>query len=428
MCCFRCIGKCVVWLLLIVALIAMFASGAWALIYGLTSFKKADASVDKTNYYVIIGFGAVMILVGLIFFLILCALRKRISLAIQLIIESSRVLTNSVLLILVPIVYMILFILATAGLVVTMVFYFASLNITTKEGGTREIEFTTNTRYIVIFALFMFFWVLFFLVGMNTSTIAGTAAEWYFVKDREHDMPTFPIARSLKVLLLHHIGSVAFGSLLIALIATLRVIVLYIQKKLKESGQIDKQPMKCLFACINGCLACLQKIVEYITSKAYIFMMIRGKCFISSAIDVVKLLLRNILRTSMLTVISTVIIVVGIIGVAAISTLICALIVRPDFLSLDVSVVTVYYWWFIVFICFIVAFAVAFLILQIYDSLINAIFICFLVDEEVAQYNATTGYAPQALKEYFENINLEENAKREASAKKQVMVDVPDAQ
>lgn len=64
-----------------------------------------------------------------------------------------------------------------------------------------------------------------------------------------------------------HAGSIAFGSLIIAVVQLLRVILAYIQKKLKgKSGKIV-DALLCMLQC---CLWCFEKILRYINRQAYI--------------------------------------------------------------------------------------------------------------------------------------------------------------
>ncbi len=64
-----------------------------------------------------------------------------------------------------------------------------------------------------------------------------------------------------------HSGSIAFGALLIAIIQMLRVLLAYVQKKLK--GKVGKvaQALLCL---LGACLWCFEKIIRYVNRQAYI--------------------------------------------------------------------------------------------------------------------------------------------------------------
>lgn len=68
-----------------------------------------------------------------------------------------------------------------------------------------------------------------------------------------------------------HSGSLAFGALIIAIIQMIRIIIAYIQKKLKgKTGRIARI-LLCIFQC---CFWLLEKLFRYINRQAYIEVMI----------------------------------------------------------------------------------------------------------------------------------------------------------
>ena len=64
-----------------------------------------------------------------------------------------------------------------------------------------------------------------------------------------------------------HAGSIAFGSLIIALIQLVRVLLAYTQKKLKGKTGKVVQALLCLLQC---CLWCFEKVIRYINRQAYV--------------------------------------------------------------------------------------------------------------------------------------------------------------
>ena len=64
-----------------------------------------------------------------------------------------------------------------------------------------------------------------------------------------------------------HAGSIAFGALIIAVVQLMRVILAYIQKKLKGKTGKVAEVLLCLLQC---CLWCFEKILRYINRQAYI--------------------------------------------------------------------------------------------------------------------------------------------------------------
>ncbi|KAG1658418.1 Choline transporter-like protein 4 [Nymphon striatum] len=85
-----------------------------------------------------------------------------------------------------------------------------------------------------IYNLFGLFWGLFFIVGVGQLTLAGAFASYYWAFDKNKDIPTFAISASFYRTMRYHCGSVAFGSLLLAIVRMIRVMLEYIDNKLKK--------------------------------------------------------------------------------------------------------------------------------------------------------------------------------------------------
>lgn len=405
-CCFQFCAKVIVWIIILVSLILIFIVGGIALYFGIRHCKDV-LETDKTSGYILIGFGAALLLVGIILLLIIIALRKRISLGSALVQEASRMIKNNICLLLVPIIYAIIFAIGTVLIVITMVFYFSSLEMK-GDDYSREIVFKKNDRLVVIYSVLCFFWLLFFIIGMTQYTIAGAGALFYFSRSSS-DRKYFPIASTLWTLVWHHLGSIAVGSFLIALVCTFRAIVLYMSKKAKAS---KNETLRCILSCLQCCLGCLQKLLEFISCRAYILMAIEGKNFWYSAFDAIKLLLSNPIRSLFITAISKFLIVCGELLVCAITTITCFIILRPDVFSADgKSPIHVVYWWFIAFLCAIISILITWIFFQVYDYLIDTAYMCFLKDEEMEMKyrNDYLTYASDDLRSFMDVVD--ENAK-----------------
>ena len=62
------------------------------------------------------------------------------------------------------------------------------------------------------------FWILNFIIALGQCTLAGAFASWYWAWDKKKDVPALPLMASLGRTLRYHTGSLAFGSLIIAII------------------------------------------------------------------------------------------------------------------------------------------------------------------------------------------------------------------
>lgn len=84
---------------------------------------------------------------------------------------------------------------------------------------------------------------------------------------RNKDNLGYPILQSFKIMLRFHLGSVAFGSLVIALVQLVRSIIAAVEAYTKES---QNSFTKCIFKTCHCCLYCFEKILQYLSRNAYI--------------------------------------------------------------------------------------------------------------------------------------------------------------
>lgn len=88
-------------------------------------------------------------------------------------------------------------------------------------------------------------------------------------------------------------GTVAFGALIITICRVIRVILEYIDEKLKKW---DNEVTRCILCCMKCFFWCLERFLRFLSKNAYIMCAIHGKPFCSSARDAFNLLMRNFLR------------------------------------------------------------------------------------------------------------------------------------
>lgn len=96
-------------------------------------------------------------------------------------------------------------------------------------GASMKILYTKDTgilmaRWINIFA---FFWFSQFLIGCQHYVIAGAVAQWFFTRNKKK--LGFPVLHSFTTLIRYHLGTICFGSLLIAIVQIMRVLLKAIQ-------------------------------------------------------------------------------------------------------------------------------------------------------------------------------------------------------
>eukprot|EP00057_Strongylocentrotus_purpuratus_P015284 XP_011669758.1 PREDICTED: choline transporter-like protein 2 [Strongylocentrotus purpuratus] len=197
---------------------------------------------------------------------------------------------------------------------------FASNN-TTATCGFQEYALPSYTIYLQFYNLFMFFWLVNFMIALGQITLAGAFASYYWAYTKPQDIPAFPLFKSFYRSIRYHLGSIAFGSLIIAIIQIIRVLLEYVEQKLK--GKTDNAVVKYIIKCLKCCFWCLEKIMKFLNKNAYILIAIYGKNFCTSAKNAFFLLMRNIVRVAVVNKLTDFVLfmgellVVGSVGVAS---------------------------------------------------------------------------------------------------------------
>lgn len=136
---------------------------------------------------------------------------------------------------------------------------------------------SAGANLLWIYCVFSGYWVGQVFNNTLHVTISGVTASYYFLEGTSM-MPQNPTAASAKRALTTSFGSICFGSLIIALIRTMRAML----REAIRRGSI----MAVIANCILGCI---ESLVEYFNSYAYVHVAIYGKSFCEAAKDTWRL-------------------------------------------------------------------------------------------------------------------------------------------
>ena len=91
---------------------------------------------------------------------------------------------------------------------------------------SKSIGGSTSSDVVLAFwHLFMWFWTSGFVNAIGVMVVAGTIGKWYFKKEEEKsEVGSTTLLQALCCVLTYHLGSVAYGSLVIAVIQLIRSI------------------------------------------------------------------------------------------------------------------------------------------------------------------------------------------------------------
>ena len=241
-----------------------------------------------------------------------------------------------------------------------------------------DIEWDDTTRYVWIYHLFGLFWVSSFIIGCAQFIIAATTCVWYFSQGgSSDDKAKASLSTGFKWIFRYHMGSIAFGALIIAIMQMIKLAFEYFRKKY-EKMMPNNPCTKCLICCCRCFIWCLDCCVKFITKNAYIQIALTNRNFCSAAWLTFCLIVRNAARFSITTGIGAILIFIGKALIMVSSGWIAYLIMMNSDLKDKI-----YSPVFPVIVVVIIAYILASIFLSVFSFSANAILHCFLVDEEV---------------------------------------------
>eukprot|EP01138_Halocafeteria_seosinensis_P013816 gb/GECG01014108.1/.p1 GENE.gb/GECG01014108.1/~~gb/GECG01014108.1/.p1 ORF type:complete len:669 (+),score=74.90 gb/GECG01014108.1/:1-2007(+) len=389
-------------------LIALLASGAF-MFQSSEDFKEKygdneDYKSDP-NYQMRLGGSIIAFILAFLYICFLLFMCKRINLAIKVIQMASRAVRSAPFL---PVVPTLLFLL-TLGIAAVwavssvLLFSIADVNSTTVNGVTvRTLEVNDNIRYAFLYMLFGFFWVTMFIVALVEMTTAFVVTSWYFAPRENGERKTAdnPVRKAFWYSLRYHFGSLAFGSLLIAIIKTMRAVLEYVEQRIKKSGQETKF-VKCAFCCCRCCLWCLEKCMRFINKIAYTIIVLTSKPFLTSAFKAGKMIFNNFARVGALAIVSAGFLLLGKIVVAAVSTLVgYAILTKADRYADETKDTAVANPLLVAVIIFLVSWTVGSLFMNILDSAMDSMLVAYI-------YNEKMGIIDDAESKELQDVNEE---------------------
>lgn len=367
----------IVWLILFVISLACIGGTAylWFLWYVRhRDYPKLPDSdprkhSDEVTYWLCGAIAATVVTV--IILLIILVMRKRIQLTAALFAEAGKALTAIPLLFLQPVWTLVFLCTVLLGWVAGMLFI--------STAGHPALEQTTGLVYLKKdslllvapwFHLMGLYWLTQFIVSCQYVVIAGATATWYF--SRHKDDLDSPICTSMHYLLRYHLGSVAVGSFLVALVKLIRAILNFLEKQLKtrfESCTVLLKVCQC-------CLCCFERFLKFLNRNAFILVAIHGYSFCKAAREAFSLLTKNCLRVAAINSVGDFIIFMAKVGVIAGTAF-----GGHELLKLRTEVL--HYIWVPIVVGCIFAFLISHCFLSVYEMTIDTLFLCFCEDCEM---------------------------------------------
>lgn len=223
-----------------------------------------------------------------VFFLITLCLCSQINLAVKMIKAAASFINDRKFVFLVPLIHTLLMAIFVCFWIISFLYVFSVGEVRHDKGEYfGDMIWDQKTKAYVWLFLFIGIWCFSFTLSSNIFIISCLATSWYF-DPKKHGIS---IPRAFCWSYTYHIGSIAFGSLILSIIWTIQLLLTYIYNKSKNISK-DNFCFKCMI-CFT---ACFERLINYINRHSYIEIAIRNINFCSAVKKNISLFTGNFIR------------------------------------------------------------------------------------------------------------------------------------
>jgi hypothetical protein len=373
---------CVVGVFAVAGYYAYDLAEQWSLEDPLTSVRPEQIKYTEITSYVLFGLSG-------LFFLLACCFRNAIQTAVGCVREAGRAINRMVLLFGIPCLQAVTMLgfwivwgyfsvhLASLGEVTTRSF---PVDLQGTEVTLRAFEFDDFVTYCGWYMLFIFFWMAAFVLAIGDMAVALAVSRWYFTVEKRR-VNSYWVMGALGTTLRYHLGTLAFGSLLIAIVRILRAILMKIQRTV--ASMTNPKVANVLLCCCQCCLCCVERILKFINKNAYIQCAIFGTSFMESGRQSFFLILRNAGRIGAVSFVSNTILFTGKLLISILTTIAAyyTVVEHEDYVLKDNE--SLYSYGGPVLMIFCISYFMASMFMSVFDTGILTILHCFVADEEM---------------------------------------------
>ena len=271
---------------------------------------------------------------------------------------------------------------------------------------TRTITWEGLTEFFNYYVFFGFLWVLALTLACNFFVIASCVVNWYFTSSSD-SKGNISITQGIWWTLRYHLGSLAFGSFILAVIWLIRLIFEYVAAKLKKMEGDNPAGcfIKAVVCCCRCCLDCVNRFIKFLSENAYVQILLTNDNFCTAALNSFLLMLKNAATFALTEGTGTVIITLGKFVVSILNTFLMFILLTnltylKDIVNSPFAPAI---------IVFIISFTFVSVFLSIFDTAATAILQCFLVDVEMSKKDGKEEYygshRPPELADLIEDLN-----------------------
>jgi hypothetical protein len=166
-------------------------------------------------------------------------------------------------------------------------------------GVHRSFSYTENQIYYLLSYILGVFWVDELFTAMSQFVISYSVVLYYFCpKDASgyKEAPSFPLFRGYFVGFVYHVGTLAFGAALIAIVRIISLILSYIAKQAEK----ENAALACIAKIMLCVVQCFKRCLEFLNKNAYMDVAYRSSWFCTAAKNALKMIMQEAVLMALL--------------------------------------------------------------------------------------------------------------------------------
>lgn len=245
------------------------------------------------------------------------------------------------------------------------------------------------------YSIFSLIWVNVFVVSSGQMIIAGAVGVWYFTPNHSKgSLGTYPVRTGFRNTFIYHMGTLAFGSLVLALVRIVRLLFFW-QSWISKTSNPTNPLLACFIACTNAVLGFVDKVIRFLNKNAFIQTALMGTNFCVSCAHAVSLILRNAVRIGSLAVIGTAVHFLGMIFIT-VSTGFLGWGLLAHFYDGQIASPIIP-----TLVCLIMGYFIGSVVISVFSISVDSILQCFVSDEELHKSEGGAKYTPKELESFL---------------------------
>jgi hypothetical protein len=264
----------------------------------------AGQYAEQTSYVI----GGICLVLGIVFLIMLFCARESIDVACACVAEAANTMFAMPSLLLQPAFEVGSKLIALSILLYGLGWLFSTGDIKaqsaviggqTIRGVHRSFEYSEEQIYYILYYILGVFWVDELFTAMSQFVVSYSVVLYYFCPKDEYgykETPTFPLFRGYFVGFVFHLGTLAFGAALIAIVRIISLILSYIAKQAEK----ENAALACIAKILVCIVQCFKRCLEFLNKNAYMDVAYRSTWFCTAAKNALKMIMQEAVLMSLL--------------------------------------------------------------------------------------------------------------------------------